>query len=227
MLILISAFFMLQNDFHVILKRYLQGQATKAEEILIDSWYADLGKDKISRHIYGHFAEHLGHCIYGGFYVGDKNSKIPTTKGVRDDVVEALKKLKVPNLRWPGGCFADTYHWKDGIGPKDKRPSMVNKWWGGVTEDNSFGTHEFIGLCRTLGSEPYFAGNVGSGTPHELRDWIEYCNMPSGSALAGGLAAVPLAHGSLLSLSVATPRLSRATSRSRISIVRRACGGPS
>jgi alpha-N-arabinofuranosidase len=85
----------------------------------------------ISKHIYGHFAEHLGHCIYGGFYVGENNAKIPNIKGVRKDVVEALQKLKVPNLRWPGGCFADTYHWKDGIGPKDQRPSMVNTWWGG------------------------------------------------------------------------------------------------
>ena len=145
---------------------------------------ADLGKDKISRHIYGHFAEHLGHCIYGGFYVGDKNSKIPTTKGVRDDVVEALKKLKVPNLRWPGGCFADTYHWKDGIGPKDKRPSMVNKWWGGVTEDNSFGTHDFLDMCERIGAEPYLAGNVGSGTVQELSDWVQYVNFGGSSPMA-------------------------------------------
>src|SRR5688572_13456479 len=98
----------------------------------------------ISKNIYGHFAEHLGRCIYGGFYVGEGNAKIPNTQGVRNDVIEALKKLKVANLRWPGGCFADTYHWKDGIGPKAKRPSMVNQWWGGVTEDNSFGTHDFL-----------------------------------------------------------------------------------
>lgn len=97
---------------------------------------------KISRHIYGHFAEHLGRNIYGGFYVGD-TSKIPNANGVRNDIIAALKKLKIPNLRWPGGCFADTYHWKDGIGPKDKRPKIVNVWWGGVTEDNSFGTHDF------------------------------------------------------------------------------------
>ena len=145
---------------------------------------ADLGKEKISRHIYGHFAEHLGHCIYGGFYVGDKNSKIPTTKGVRDDVVEALKKLKVPNLRWPGGCFADTYHWKDGVGPKDKRPSMVNKWWGGVTEDNSFGTHDFLDMCERIGAEPYLAGNVGSGTVQELSDWVQYVNFGGSSPMA-------------------------------------------
>ncbi|HEY6976487.1 MAG TPA: alpha-N-arabinofuranosidase, partial [Chitinophagaceae bacterium] len=97
-------------------------------------------KTIISKNIYGHFAEHLGHCIYDGFYVGDTNKTIPNTRGVRNDVIAALKKMKIPVLRWPGGCFADTYHWKDGIGPKNQRPSIVNKWWGGVTEDNSFGT---------------------------------------------------------------------------------------
>ena len=99
----------------------------------------------INKNIYGHFAEHLGRCIYGGFFVGD-TSKIPNTKGVRNDIIAALKDLKIPNLRWPGGCFADTYHWKDGIGPKEQRPTIVNQWWGGVTEDNSFGTHDFLNL---------------------------------------------------------------------------------
>src|SRR4249919_546247 len=94
---------------------------------------ADQGKEIINKNIYGHFAEHLGHCIYGGFYVGD-TSKIPNTNGIRNDVVTALKKLKIPNLRWPGGCFADTYHWKDGIGAKKERPSMLNVWWGNVKE---------------------------------------------------------------------------------------------
>lgn len=136
---------------------------------------ADLGKDSISRHIYGHFSEHLGRCIYGGFYVGD-SSRIPNRHGVRTDVVDALKKLKVPNLRWPGGCFADTYHWKDGVGPKAKRPTIVNTWWGGVTEDNSFGTHDFLDMCEMLGAEPYLAGNVGSGTVQELADWVQYVN---------------------------------------------------
>ena len=107
----------------------------------------------INKHIYGHFAEHLGHCIYGGFYVGEK-SEIPNIDGVRKDIIAALKNLNIPNLRWPGGCFADTYHWKDGIGPKDGRPSLVNTWWGGVTEDNSFGTHDFLNLCEQLGAEP-------------------------------------------------------------------------
>ena len=102
---------------------------------------ADLAKDTISRNIYGHFSEHLGRCIYGGYYVGEGSTKIPNKRGIRTDVVEALKKLRIPNLRWPGGCFADTYHWKDGIGPRAKRPAIVNSWWGGVTEDNSFGTH--------------------------------------------------------------------------------------
>jgi alpha-N-arabinofuranosidase len=144
----------------------------------------DLGKEKISRHIYGHFAEHLGHCIYGGFYVGENNAKIPAAKGVRNDVIDALKNLKVPNLRWPGGCFADTYHWKNGVGPKDKRPSMVNKWWGGVTEDNSFGTHDFLDMCERIGAEPYLAGNVGSGTVEELADWVQYVNFDGSSPMS-------------------------------------------
>ena len=143
----------------------------------------DAGKVKISRNIYGHFAEHLGRCIYGGFYVGDTSS-IPNTNGVRNDIIDALKKLKIPNLRWPGGCFADTYHWKDGIGPKDKRPSMVNKWWGGVTEDNSFGTHDFLNMCELLGAEPYLSGNVGSGTVQELADWVQYTNFKGKSPMS-------------------------------------------
>ncbi|CAN5655922.1 alpha-L-arabinofuranosidase C-terminal domain-containing protein [soil metagenome] len=143
----------------------------------------DPGKVKINRNIYGHFAEHLGHCIYGGFYVGD-TSKIPNTDGVRNDIIDALKKLKIPNLRWPGGCFADTYHWKDGIGPKDNRPAMVNKWWGGVTEDNSFGTHDFLNMCELLGAEPYLSGNVGSGTVQELADWVQYANFKGKSPMS-------------------------------------------
>lgn len=140
-------------------------------------------KTTINKHIYGHFAEHLGHCIYGGFYVGD-TSKIPNKDGVRSDIIEALKKLKIPNLRWPGGCFADTYHWKDGIGPKDQRPAMVNKWWGGVTEDNSFGTHDFLNMCEQLGAEPYISGNVGSGTVQELADWVQYTNFNGKSPMS-------------------------------------------
>ena len=138
----------------------------------------------ISRHIYGHFAEHLGRCIYDGFYVGEKNDSIPHKNGVRTDVIEALKKLNIPNLRWPGGCFADTYHWKDGVGPKAQRPSMVNSWWGGVTEDNTFGTHDFLNMCELLGAEPYLAGNVGSGEVQELTDWVQYVNFAGKSPMS-------------------------------------------
>ncbi|MEZ4967028.1 MAG: alpha-N-arabinofuranosidase [Saprospiraceae bacterium] len=145
---------------------------------------ADLGKDTISRHIYGHFSEHLGRCIYGGFYVGENNAIIPNVHGVRSDVVDALKALKIPNLRWPGGCFADTYHWKDGIGPKAERPSIVNTWWGGVTEDNSFGTHDFLDMCELLGAEPYLSANVGSGTVQEMAEWIQYVNHGGKSPMA-------------------------------------------
>ncbi len=145
---------------------------------------ADEGRHIISRHIYGHFAEHLGRCIYDGFYVGESNTKIPNKNGVRLDVVSALKKLKIPNLRWPGGCFADTYHWKDGIGPKSKRPKMVNTWWGGVTEDNSFGTHDFLNMCELLGTEPYLAGNVGSGTVQDLSEWVQYVNFEKNSPMS-------------------------------------------
>jgi len=143
---------------------------------------ATQGKETISRHIYGHFAEHLGRCIYDGFYIGENNTVIPNKDGVRLDIIEALKKLNIPNLRWPGGCFADTYHWKDGIGPKEKRPSMLNVWWGGVTENNSFGTHDFLNMCELLGAEPYLSGNVGSGTVQELSDWVKYVNHKEGSS---------------------------------------------
>ncbi|UII23438.1 alpha-N-arabinofuranosidase [Fulvivirga ligni] len=138
----------------------------------------------INKHIYGHFAEHLGRCIYGGFYVGEGNTKIPNTNGVRNDIIEALKELQIPNLRWPGGCFADTYHWKDGIGPKADRPTMVNRWWGGVTEDNSFGTHDFLNMCEEIGAEPYLAANVGSGTVKELTDWVQYVGHEGGSPMS-------------------------------------------
>lgn len=137
----------------------------------------------INKNIYGHFAEHLGRCIYGGFFVGD-TSKIPNTAGVRNDIIDALKKLNIPNLRWPGGCFADTYHWKDGIGPKENRPTIVNQWWGGTTEDNSFGTHDFLNLCETLGADPYLSGNVGSGTVQELSDWVQYTNFGGKSPMS-------------------------------------------
>ncbi|MDA8948722.1 alpha-N-arabinofuranosidase [Flavobacteriaceae bacterium] len=138
---------------------------------------------QISKHIYGHFAEHLGRCIYGGFYVGE-DSEIPNLDGVRKDIIAALKEMKIPNLRWPGGCFADTYHWKDGIGAKSERPTIVNQWWGGVTEDNSFGTHDFLNLCEALETEPYISGNIGSGTVREFADWIQYVNHDGVSPMA-------------------------------------------
>ncbi len=135
--------------------------------------HADAAKDTISKYIYGQFAEHLGHCIYGGLWVGE-NSAIPNTRGIRNDIVAALKKIRVPAIRWPGGCFADEYHWKDGIGPRADRPKMVNSNWGGVTEDNSFGTHEFMDLCEQLGCEPVICGNIGSGTVKEMAEWVQY-----------------------------------------------------
>jgi alpha-N-arabinofuranosidase len=146
--------------------------------------HANQGKVIINKNIYGHFAEHLGHCIYDGFYVGDTNRFIPNTDGVRNDVIAALRKMKIPALRWPGGCFADTYHWKDGVGPKDKRPAMVNRWWGGVTEDNSFGTHDFLNMCERLGADPYISGNVGSGAVQELSDWVQYVNFDGKSLMS-------------------------------------------
>jgi alpha-L-arabinofuranosidase len=128
---------------------------------------SDTGNTTISRNIYGQFAEHLGRSIYDGFY---KDGKI------RTDITAALKKIRVPNLRWPGGCFADQYHWRDGIGDKSKRPKTINTTWGMVTEDNSFGTAEFMELCRQVGCEPYIAGNLGTGSPQEMKDWVEYLN---------------------------------------------------
>ena len=143
----------------------------------------EIKKSTIAPEIYGHFSEHLGRCIYEGLFVGE-NSDIPNVNGMRTDVVDALKEMKIPVLRWPGGCFADTYHWRDGIGPREGRASIVNTNWGGVTEDNSFGTHEFMELCRQLGCEAYLSGNVGSGTVQEMSDWIEYCNMGGISPMA-------------------------------------------
>ena len=137
---------------------------------------------KISKNIYGHFSEHLGRCIYQGLYVGE-DSPIPNVKGMRTDVVQALKKIGVPVLRWPGGCFADEYHWEDGIGPKETRKRMVNTNWGGVVEDNSFGTHEFLELCSQIGCEPYINANVGSGTVREMAEWVEYLNSEGDSTV--------------------------------------------
>jgi alpha-N-arabinofuranosidase len=143
----------------------------------------DNDRQTISRHIYGHFAEHLGRCIYEGIWVGE-GSTTQNTRGIRNDVAAALSRLSMPNIRWPGGCFADTYHWKDGIGPRAERPGMVNVHWGGVTENNHFGTHEFMDFCSMIGAEPYICGNVGSGTVREMSVWLEYITMPGTSPMA-------------------------------------------
>lgn len=140
-------------------------------------------KGHIHPEIYGHFSEHLGRCIYEGLYVGE-DSEIPNVNGMRKDVVEALKEMQVPVLRWPGGCFADEYHWKDGIGPKETRKKMINTHWGGVVEDNSFGTHEFFELCGQLGCKTYVNGNVGSGTVQEMSEWVEYMTFDGVSPMA-------------------------------------------
>ena len=140
-------------------------------------------KGHIRKEIQGNFSEHLGRCIYGGVYVGE-NSDIPNVNGMRTDIVEALREVGLPVLRWPGGCFADEYHWKDGVGPKETRKKMVNTHWGGVTEDNSFGTHEFFELCRQIGCEAYITGNVGSGTVQEMNEWVEYMTFDGISPMA-------------------------------------------
>jgi alpha-L-arabinofuranosidase len=144
---------------------------------------ADRPAGTINPMLYGHFAEHLGHCISDGLWVGEQSS-IDNIGGIRRDLIEPLRKIRPPVLRWPGGCFADDYHWEDGIGPRKERPRRVNIWWGKVIEDNCFGTHEFLQLCRLVGAEPYLAGNLGSGTPTEMRQWIEYCNFSQDSTLA-------------------------------------------
>ena len=135
----------------------------------------------INKEIYGHFSEHLGRCIYNGIFVG-KDSPIPNVEGIRKDVIEALKEIGTPVLRWPGGCFADEYHWRNGVG-KERKP-MLNSNWGGVVEDNSFGTNEFFRLCELVSCEPYLAGNLGSGTVSELADWLEYITYGGDSPLA-------------------------------------------
>jgi alpha-N-arabinofuranosidase len=143
---------------------------------------------KIDRNIFGQFAEHLGRGIYEGVWVGP-DSKIPNTRGIRNDVVAALKAIKVPNVRWPGGCFADEYHWRNGIGPRDKRPATLNPNWGGVIEPNTFGTHEFMDFVQQIGADAYLSINVGSGTPAEAADWLEYLTTAQPTALAKERAA--------------------------------------
>lgn len=136
----------------------------------------------IDPNIFGHFIEHLGRCIYPGIWVG-KGSRIPNEDGLRRDVVQALKSISAPIIRWPGGCFADAYHWEDGIGPVERRPRGINIWWGG-SESNGFGTDEFVHLCRLTGAEPYICVNVGSGSPREALAWLEYCNYSGNSKYA-------------------------------------------
>lgn len=145
--------------------------------------HAERPGDQLSRYLYGQFAEHLGRGIYGGIWVGE-DSSIPNTHGFRNDVVAALKELHIPVIRWPGGCFADEYHWRDGIGPRDERPVRINKHWGWVDETNAFGTHEYFDLLEMLGSEAYIAGNVGSGTPQEMAEWLEYMTADGDTTLA-------------------------------------------
>jgi alpha-N-arabinofuranosidase len=152
----------------------------KPENLLV--LQTDTLKTIINKDIYGHFAEHLGRCIYDGIWVGE-NSGIPNTSGYRNDILDALKDIDIPVLRWPGGCFADTYHWKDGIGPRDKRASIVNVNWGGTTENNNFGTHEFLDLCELLDCDAYISGNIGSGSVQEMAEWAEYMTSDSDSPM--------------------------------------------
>lgn len=140
-------------------------------------------KSTINKDVYGNFAEHLGRCIYDGLWVG-KDSPIPNIKGVRKDIIDALKAIKLPTLRWPGGCFADRYHWKDAIGPQEQRKKIVNKTWGGVVESNAFGTHEFMDMCEEIGCDVYLAGNLGTGTIQEMADWVEYITGGGDSEMA-------------------------------------------
>jgi alpha-L-arabinofuranosidase len=160
----------------------LHGSAAAAAEATAIV-HADTPGARIDPAIYGQFAEHLGTLVYGGIWVGE-NSPTPNTRGYRNDVLAALKELGVPVLRWPGGCFADEYHWRDGIGPRESRPRRVNTHWGGVVEDNSFGTHEFMEFAELLGADAYVNGNVGTGTPQEMADWIEYLTSDTDSTLA-------------------------------------------
>jgi alpha-N-arabinofuranosidase len=170
------------TTFLILAGLYLYGQKENTQPVNQLVIVANHSGPVISKDIYGHFSEHLGTCIYGGIWVG-RDSKIPNTDGIRNDVLSALREIKIPNLRWPGGCFADTYHWRDGIGPQEKRASIINTHWGGVTEDNSFGTHEFMKLTELLDCDAYISGNVGSGTVKEMAEWVEYLTSGSDSPM--------------------------------------------
>ena len=169
----------------LVLSAALSGALHSAEAPATARLTLDLSASgpKINRNIYGQFTEHLGRCVYEGIWVGE-DSPIPNTRGIRNDVVAALKKIQVPQVRWPGGCFADEYHWRDGIGPKEQRPSMINTHWGGVVENNHFGTHEFLDFCEQIGAEPYICLNVGSGTVQEAMEWVEYMTSDADSPMA-------------------------------------------
>src|SRR5690349_12061963 len=156
--------------------------AARAPEVSV-AVRAEAPGPRIDRHLFGQFAEHLGRGVYGGIWVGE-GSPIPNTRGYRNDVIAALKALHVPVVRWPGGCFADEYHWRDGIGPREKRPVKVNTHWGGVAETNEFGTHEFMAFAELIGTKVYISGNVGSGSPQEMADWMEYMTSGTVSTLA-------------------------------------------
>ena len=158
----------------------IAGCAKSPKQVTVSLHELQAGRDTIPAELYGQFSEHLGRCIYEGIWVGPE-SDIPNVDGYRTDVLEALRDLNIPVLRWPGGCFADEYHWMDGIGPMENRPMLVNNNWGGTVEDNSFGTHEFLNLCEMLGTEPYISGNVGSGTVEELAKWVEYMTAEEGT----------------------------------------------
>jgi alpha-N-arabinofuranosidase len=158
---------------------------SRAADIEIELSPRDAGP-VISPHIYGHFIEHLGGVIYDGVWVG-RNSSIPNVNGIRRQFVDDMKRIGAPNLRWPGGCFADGYHWRDGIGNAAARPRTYNYWQRSMppgmdaTETNQFGVQEFMHLCRLVGAEPYLAANVGSGSPREFHEWVQYCNAPAGT----------------------------------------------
>jgi len=161
----------------------LSGRADEPTNNASITVHADQPGATISKYLYGQFAEHLGRGVYEGVWVGE-NSSIPNTHGYRNDVVAALKKIHVPIVRWPGGCFADEYHWREGIGPRDQRPHKVNTWWGGVGESNEFGTHEFLNFAELIGADAYVNGNVGSASPQEMAEWVEYMTSDSDSSLA-------------------------------------------
>ncbi|HEY4967333.1 MAG TPA: alpha-L-arabinofuranosidase C-terminal domain-containing protein, partial [Puia sp.] len=164
----------------VLLVVFVMGSSLHAQNTI--SLRSADAKDRINKNIYGHFAEDLGRCIYGGFYVGEDKKIIANSDGVRLDIIDALKKLKIPVLRWPGGCYADHYHWKDGVGPRDKRKITENVSWGNVRENNAFGTNEFLNLCETLHADPYLAMNVGGGTVKEAEEWVQYANHANGKS---------------------------------------------